>query len=89
MIPVEPERYAGFDIVGDVHGCAAELRALLEKLGYVNSRGQWHYRDRARPRLLLMVGDIVDRGPAIREAVLLTRELVASTDSRARSGGAS
>ncbi|WP_028923201.1 polynucleotide kinase-phosphatase [Pseudonocardia acaciae] len=45
-----------FDIVGDVHGCATELEALLAKLGYV---------DGAHPegRTAVFVGDLVDRGP--------------------------
>jgi protein phosphatase len=49
-----------FDIIGDVHGCAAELDQLLEKLGYRND-GAGH----AHPdgRQAVFVGDLVDRGP--------------------------
>ncbi|MGW3207590.1 polynucleotide kinase-phosphatase [Streptomyces sp. NPDC001135] len=45
-----------FDIIGDVHGCAAELEALLAKLGYT---------DGVHPegRTAVFVGDLVDRGP--------------------------
>ncbi|WP_372345339.1 polynucleotide kinase-phosphatase [Streptomyces sp. KL116D] len=45
-----------FDIIGDIHGCAAELETLLGKLGYV---------DGAHPegRTAVFVGDLVDRGP--------------------------
>ncbi|MFF7391222.1 polynucleotide kinase-phosphatase [Streptomyces scabiei] len=45
-----------FDIVGDIHGCAGELEALLDKLGYV---------DGVHPegRTAVFVGDLVDRGP--------------------------
>ena len=45
-----------FDIIGDVHGCASELDALLGKLGYV---------DGVHPegRTAVFVGDLVDRGP--------------------------
>ncbi|MFF2199979.1 polynucleotide kinase-phosphatase [Streptomyces sp. NPDC058145] len=45
-----------FDIVGDIHGCAAELEALLAKLGYA---------DGVHPegRTAVFVGDLVDRGP--------------------------
>ncbi|GAA2579281.1 polynucleotide kinase-phosphatase [Winogradskya consettensis] len=46
-----------FDIIGDVHGCRAELDLLLEKLGYpaegVHPEG----------RTAVFVGDLVDRGP--------------------------
>ncbi|MFG2946019.1 polynucleotide kinase-phosphatase [Streptomyces adustus] len=45
-----------FDIVGDVHGCSAELESLLTRLGYV---------DGVHPdgRTAVFVGDLVDRGP--------------------------
>ncbi|MFE2643110.1 polynucleotide kinase-phosphatase [Streptomyces nigra] len=45
-----------FDVIGDVHGCASELEALLGKLGYV---------DGVHPegRTAVFVGDLVDRGP--------------------------
>ncbi|WP_030206924.1 polynucleotide kinase-phosphatase [Streptomyces sp. NRRL S-87] len=45
-----------FDIVGDVHGCAAELETLLTRLGY---------EDGVHPegRTAVFVGDLVDRGP--------------------------
>ncbi|MEU0899721.1 polynucleotide kinase-phosphatase [Streptomyces massasporeus] len=45
-----------FDIIGDIHGCAAELETLLGKLGYV---------DGVHPegRTAVFVGDLVDRGP--------------------------
>ncbi|WP_406631113.1 polynucleotide kinase-phosphatase [Amycolatopsis sp. WGS_07] len=54
-----------FDIVGDIHGCRAELEALLTQLGYVLERddqgraiGAQHPERRA-----VFVGDLVDRGP--------------------------
>jgi protein phosphatase len=45
-----------FDIIGDIHGCSAELESLLGKLGYV---------DGVHPdgRQAVFVGDLVDRGP--------------------------
>ncbi|MPY37864.1 polynucleotide kinase-phosphatase [Streptomyces adustus] len=45
-----------FDIVGDIHGCSAELESLLTRLGYV---------DGVHPdgRTAVFVGDLVDRGP--------------------------
>ncbi|MBG7699068.1 polynucleotide kinase-phosphatase [Streptomyces sp. MC1] len=45
-----------FDIIGDIHGCSAELEALLDKLGYA---------DGVHPegRTAVFVGDLVDRGP--------------------------
>lgn len=45
-----------FDIIGDIHGCAAELETLLARLGYT---------DGVHPggRTAVFVGDLVDRGP--------------------------
>ncbi|MFD8390658.1 polynucleotide kinase-phosphatase [Streptomyces sp. NPDC059680] len=45
-----------FDIIGDIHGCSAELESLLVKLGYA---------DGVHPdgRTAVFVGDLVDRGP--------------------------
>ncbi|WP_053913747.1 polynucleotide kinase-phosphatase [Streptomyces sp. TP-A0875] len=45
-----------FDIIGDVHGCSAELESLLATLGY---------EDGVHPegRTAVFVGDLVDRGP--------------------------
>jgi len=58
-----------FDIIGDVHGCALELRALLEKLGYhftdiIDVDGQpGHQITPPLGRKATFLGDLVDRGP--------------------------
>lgn len=55
-----------FDIVGDVHGCRAELEALLVRLGYTLTRDSGGRPvDAAHPqgRTAVFVGDLVDRGP--------------------------
>ncbi|OEV29047.1 polynucleotide kinase-phosphatase [Streptomyces nanshensis] len=55
-----------FDIVGDVHGCRAELESLLRRLGYELLRdGQGRPVDARHPegRTAVFVGDLVDRGP--------------------------
>lgn len=54
-------------IVGDVHGCSEELRALLGKVSF----------DRRHDRLIF-VGDLVGKGPHPREVVQLARELGAA-----------
>ncbi|MBE3015165.1 polynucleotide kinase-phosphatase [Microbispora sp. NEAU-D428] len=49
-----------FDIIGDVHGCRAELESLLVKLGWeVGPDGAVH----PEGRTAVFVGDLVDRGP--------------------------
>lgn len=45
-----------FDIIGDLHGCADELEALLRKLGY----GPQGHPEKRRA---IFLGDLTDRGP--------------------------
>ena len=52
-----------FDIIGDVHGCFAELTALLGRLGYAVDPDGASARHPAG-RTAVFVGDLVDRGPA-------------------------
>jgi len=55
-----------FDIVGDVHGCRAELESLLELLGYrliTDDLGRPIDAVHPNSRTVVFVGDLVDRGP--------------------------
>jgi protein phosphatase len=55
-----------FDVIGDVHGCRAELEQLLSELGYELVRDdQGRPVDAVHPegRRAVFVGDLVDRGP--------------------------
>ena len=55
-----------FDLVGDVHGCLAELVTLLTDLGYVLERddaGRAVGASHPDGRMAVFVGDLVDRGP--------------------------
>ena len=61
-----------FDFIGDIHGHAYALVALLNKLGY-----QWHkgaYRHRERQ--VVFVGDYIDRGPNTLEVLEIVRAMV-------------
>ena len=62
----------GYDIIGDVHGCAHTLERLLEQMGYRRLNGVWQHPRRQA----LFLGDIIDRGPRIREAMHLVRDMV-------------
>jgi len=64
-----------FDIVGDVHGCLAELLALLDQLGY----GPDDAAGRRHPagRRIVFVGDLADRGPAVAGVLELAMRMVA------------
>ena len=57
-----------FDVIGDVHGCLEELLALLARLGW---RGLEPGRAPSHPdgRKLILLGDVVDRGPGIAGAL--------------------
>ena len=64
------DAHGPFDIIGDVHGCAAELRALLTRLGWqLEYDGDGADGRRAvgathpAGRQAVFVGDLVDRGP--------------------------
>ncbi len=62
----------GYDIIGDIHGQADKLEALLGKLGYCNSVGTWKHPERQA----IFVGDFVDRGPAQVRTVNTVRSMV-------------
>ncbi len=69
-----------FDIIGDVHGCFDETKALLERLGYVvevTTAGERAIT--ARPpgnRKAVFVGDLVDRGPNTPDVLRLVMGMV-------------
>lgn len=51
----------GYDIIGDIHGCATELEALLDAMGYAQDGSGGAYRHPERQAIF--VGDLIDRGP--------------------------
>lgn len=65
-----------FDVVGDLHGCAGELMALLGRLGYRRASERKPFRHPSGRRVVF-VGDLVDRGPRVLETAGLVMEMVA------------
>ncbi len=66
-----------FDIVGDVHGCFDELRALLDQLGYaVERHGERYVLSHPENRRLVFVGDLIDRGPGVVDCLRLAMDAV-------------
>ena len=53
------------DVIGDIHGNADKLRALLHRLGYKETGGVYGSPDRRA----IFVGDLIDRGDAIGEVI--------------------
>ena len=65
-----------FDIIGDVHGCHAELVELLTRLGYdVAEDGSGAIHPEGRRAVFL--GDLVDRGPDTPAVLRLVMQMVA------------
>ncbi|HCY42913.1 MAG TPA: metallophosphoesterase [Prolixibacteraceae bacterium] len=61
-----------YDIIGDVHGHADQLKSLLKKMGYKLTGDFYSHRDRKA----VFVGDFINRGPKIRETILIIRKMV-------------
>lgn len=60
------------DLIGDIHGHADELEALLLRMGYSKKAGVYGHPDRKA----VFVGDYIDRGPKIRETLAIIRGMV-------------
>jgi protein phosphatase len=69
-----------FDVIGDVHGCLAELEKLLIELGYELERDEAGRAAGARhpQRRAVFVGDLVDRGPDTPGVLRLVMGMVAA-----------
>lgn len=61
-----------YDLIGDIHGYATELKALLTKMGYEEIDGVWQHLERK----VIFLGDFVDRGPEQVETVDIARKMV-------------
>lgn len=61
-----------YDIIGDIHGYAGKLEALLRKLGYHDTAGAWRHPERQA----IFVGDFIDRGPEQLRSVDIVRRMV-------------
>jgi len=62
----------GYDIIGDIHGYATLLRQLLTEMGYIRLNGVYRHPTRKA----IFVGDFINRGPEIRETLLIVRSMV-------------
>ena len=69
-----------FDVIGDVHGCRAELERLLDQLGYAIDRdGAGRSINASHPtRRAVFLGDLVDRGPDTPGVLRLVMGMVAA-----------
>lgn len=60
-----------YDIIGDIHGYARHLKALLNKLGYQHDGTCWRHPERK----VIFLGDFIDRGPEQVEVVQIARAM--------------
>ena len=59
------------DFIGDIHGYADKLEAILKKLGYTCKNGTYSHPERKA----FFVGDYIDRGPQIKETLNIIRRM--------------
>ena len=71
-----------YDLIGDIHGHATELKQLLEKLGYTLEEGGYHHPERE----VIFLGDFIDRGTEILEVLQLVRPMIDSGEAKAVMG---
>ncbi|MBT6849355.1 MAG: diadenosine tetraphosphatase [Planctomycetaceae bacterium] len=62
-----------YDIIGDIHGHAHPLNALLQTLGYTNHNGVYSHPEN---RQVIFLGDFIDRGPNILETLVIAKSMV-------------
>ncbi|MEU0499045.1 metallophosphoesterase [Mycobacterium sp. NPDC006124] len=70
----------GYDVIGDVHGCAAELTELLDRLRYRVNPSSGAYEHPTRQAIF--VGDLVDRGPGQLEVLRIVKGMVDAGTAR-------
>ncbi len=77
-----------FDVIGDIHGCASELRTLLTELGWNITYDGDAATGASHPagRQAVFVGDLVDRGPDTPGVLRLVMGMVASGNALCVSG---
>lgn len=61
-----------YDLIGDIHGYATELKQLLAKMDYREVDGVWTHSKRK----VIFLGDFVDRGPEQVELMSVVKAMV-------------
>jgi hypothetical protein len=71
-----------YDLIGDIHGHAAPLKALLQAMDYFEQDGVWQHPERT----VIFLGDFVDRGPEQLEVIRIARAMVERGHAKAVMG---
>lgn len=71
-----------YDIIGDIHGQAEKLKALLSLLGYKETAKGWQH-----PKYkVIFVGDFIDRGPQQLETLHIVKTMIDAGNAQAVMG---
>jgi hypothetical protein len=73
-----------YDIIPDIHGQSAKLEAALAALGWRRAASSWIHPD--PNRMIVFLGDFIDRGPDCRAVLKTVRELVDTGKAKAIMG---
>lgn len=71
-----------YDLIGDIHGYAAELEALLQRMGYERRNGAYRHAERKA----VFLGDFIDRGPGTQETMAIVRTMLEADSALAVMG---
>ena len=73
----------GYDVIGDIHGQAGKLEALLRKLGYARKAAGWLPPPGVQT---IFLGDLIDRGPEQVKVVKIVRSMIDAGHARSVMG---
>jgi hypothetical protein len=82
MTKTDPKEYSDWDVIGDIHGHADALEALLRKLDFAKRDGVWQHPERGA----LFAGDFVDRGPENIRTCQIVMDMIDAGSARAVMG---
>jgi len=71
-----------YDVIGDIHGQADKMEALLGEMGYRDIGGAFRHPSRTA----IFVGDFIDRGPRQIDSVMTVRRMVDAGSAQAVMG---
>ncbi|MEX7468563.1 metallophosphoesterase [Mycobacterium adipatum] len=69
---------SGYDVIGDIHGCADDLEALLAQMDYTAHDGAHRHPERTA----VFVGDLIDRGPDQLRVLQIVKAMVDAGNAR-------
>jgi hypothetical protein len=71
----------GYDIIGDVHGHATELKGLLNSLGYKEDENGC-FSHASKSRMAIFLGDVIDKGDEQFETIDIVKKMQESGNAK-------